>query len=166
VTKAGKTVVFLAVFTATFVLILAGSVLYLRPALRHRVLDRWRYGQEPQHGIVFRLDVAPSGSLSLVFVNTTEQPISLQMPMGDRAGPEVDVIVKDEKGELVPQSGFLVQSGRGDRVVLAPGGSFTQRLPLEDFVVLGPGKYEVKVERARLAQEEPRLVSNTVTITR
>ncbi len=164
--KGGRTFLLLALFTLTFSLVLGGAFLWRRPGLRRRLLERARYGQESKGGVILRLDVAPTGSLSLAYVNVSEEPVSLAMPLGDRAGPEIDVVVKDSKGAPVEQSGILIESGRGEIVVIPPGQVFPQRLPIEDYVALGAGTFTVHVERARLRKEEPRLLSNSVTLTR
>jgi hypothetical protein len=166
VSQRGRTVLLLALFTLTFSIVLGAAFLWRRPGLRRRLLERVRYGQESQGGVILRLDVAPTGSLSLAYVNVSEEPLSLAMPLGDRTGPEIDVVVKDASGQTVEQTGILIESGRGDIVVIPPGQVFLQRLPLEDYVALRAGTYSVHVERARLRKEEPRLASNTVTITR
>jgi hypothetical protein len=105
--------------------------------------------------------------MRLAYTNTGTQPRALIFP-ATRASVEVDVVVHDERGELVAQiaSGTAEVSSTALTLVIEPGKTIEQELVLDDFVKLGAGQYSVRVERARLNEHEPRLRSNEVTIRR
>jgi len=107
-----------------------------------------------------RLDVAPSGSATLTFTNVSDEPRPLLLPERTRTGPEIDVVV--ESGDAERREG-PIQSGEGSAVLLAPGQSFVQDLPLDEYL-LRRGRATIHVERAKLRAEDPRLRSNSVTV--
>jgi hypothetical protein len=161
-----RTLLLLAVFSLTFLAVLTGVVLWARPQLRAQLQERWRYGTLSNKGM--RLTIAAissGGKLQLAYTNTGRQPRALVLP-GERASVEVDVIVRDSSGEMIPQldRGTAWVASTASTVLLSPGETALQELVLEDFVRLRPGSYRVRVERARLQKDEPRLRSNEISI--
>lgn len=146
-----RTLLLLAVFSAGFVLALAGA-LYAKRRLR-------RPARDPSP-LTMRLEVAPSGSLSLVFTNVSHVPVPLVAPVGSRTGPEIDVVVDSGEAERLEGP---IQTGEGPVFLIPPGQSFVQDLPLAEYVRLR-GRATIHVERARLRVEEPRLRSNAVVV--
>ena len=137
--RASRTLVLLAVFSLGFVVVFGGAVIAVR-RLRAR-----------PPVLVLRLDVAPSGSVTLTFTNTSQAPQTVRLPVGERTGPEVEVVI-----DVI---GFAAV------VVLEPGQSVIQDLPLDEYVALA-GRATLHVERAKLAVDEPRLRSNSITVDR
>jgi len=115
----------------------------------------------PAGGIEMRLDVAPSGSLVLTFTNVSAGPRPLVVPVLERTGPEIDVVV--DEGAARRLEGPLQWEGAGRSILLAPGASLSQDVPLAEYLEL-QGAATIHVERARLRQEDPRLRSNSVVV--
>ncbi|MEZ0229316.1 MAG: hypothetical protein ACAI25_11875 [Planctomycetota bacterium] len=149
--RASRTLVLLAVFSLGFVVVFGGAVIAVR-RLRAR-----------PPVLVLRLDVAPSGSVTLTFTNTSQAPQTVRLPVGERTGPEVEVVI--DSGDATKKKGPIEVIGFAAVVVLEPGQSVIQDLPLDEYVALA-GRATLHVERAKLAVDEPRLRSNSITVDR
>ncbi len=147
--RSSRTLKLLAVFSLGFIIVFGGAVVAVRRLRAPRPL------------LVLRLDVAANGSATLTFTNTSSSPRTVLLPMGPRTGPEVEVVV--ESGEADKKEGPILVIARAPSVVLEPGQSVIQDLPLEEYVSLR-GRATLHVERANLALDEPRLRSNSVTV--